>query len=100
VTHVVVCWLKNPKDLAARKQLIEATHGFKSIPGVVSVSTGQVLPTTRPHSDSSFDVGIVINFNDAEALQAYIKDPIHQKAVKEVLAPLAKDWKTFDFTNE
>jgi hypothetical protein len=100
VTHVVVCYLKTPGDAAARKQLIEASRAFKSIPGVVSVSAGPVLPTTRPHADSSFDVGIAITFADADAMQAYVKDPIHAKAVKDLLIPLAKDWKSYDFTNE
>lgn len=100
VTHVVIFYLKTPGDAAARKQLVEATRNFKSIPGVLAVSAGSVFPTTRPHVDATFDVGITITFADADAMQAYVKDPRHEQAVKEVLMPLAKDWKTYDYTNE
>ena len=89
VSHVVICWLKTPGDEAARQQIIDATQTLRQIPGVVSVSAGRPIPSTRPVVDSSYDVGIVITFKDEAALHAYETNPIHVNARNEVLRPLA-----------
>ena len=38
--------------------------------------------------DSSFDVAVVINFADESAMADYEQNPIHKKAVSDVLRPL------------
>ena len=88
VIHVVLCWLKTPGDDAARKKIIDASNQFKTIPGVASVTAGRPIPSTRPVVDSSFDVAVVINFADEAAMAAYEQNPIHKKAVSDVLRPL------------
>ena len=97
VTHVVLCWLKTPGDEAARQKIIETSKTFESIPGVVSVTSGRVLPSTRPVVDSSYDVGIVVTFTDEDALRAYDGHPTHRKAVDEVLKPLVGKFVVYDF---
>ena len=89
VTHVVICWLKSPGDETGRQRIIEATETLRKIPGVLAVTAGTAVPSTRPIVDSSFDVGIVITFQDEAALRAYETNPIHLKARNEVLRPLA-----------
>src|SRR5829696_3252821 len=71
VTHVVFVWLKTPGDEAARKRITDVSQTFKTIPGVVSVTSGRALPSTRPVVDSSYDVAIVMTFTDEAALRAY-----------------------------
>ena len=88
VTHVVVCWCKEPGNEAARQRLINASHSFRAIPGVVSVTAGRPIPSTRPVVDSSFDVAVVMQFRDQRALRDYEQHPIHKKAVSDVLRPL------------
>src|SRR5579862_2059025 len=88
VTHVVVCWLKNPGDQAAAQQLIDDSKSFSQIPGIVNVSAGRVLPSTRPAVDSSFDVAIVMKFRDEKSLLDYGQNPIHLAAVERTLKPL------------
>ena len=88
VTHVVLCWLKSPGDEAGRARILEASRTFTSIPGVVSVTGGRPLPSTRPVVDSSFDVAVVMTFEDEAALRAYDAHPTHKRAVEEVLRPL------------
>ena len=88
VTHVVICWLKSPGDESARQRVIDETQTFRQIPGVIRVTAGRPIPSTRPVVDSSYDVGIVITFQDEAALQAYETNPIHVKARDEVLRPL------------
>lgn len=97
VTHIVVCWLKNPGDSAARAQLIERSGSFRVIPGVVNITAGEPLASSRLTVDSSFDVAVVMTFVDEAALRAYEKHPLHQKAVQEVLKPLVRRFVVHDF---
>jgi hypothetical protein len=89
VSHVVLCWLKEPGNEAQRQKLIETSKTFRDIPGVVSVESGVAVPSSRPVVDSSFDVGVIMRFEDQRALDTYEAHPTHQKAVNEVLRPLA-----------
>jgi hypothetical protein len=88
VVHVVVCWLKTPGDEAQRQQLIDVSKTFKAIPGVVGVAAGRTLPSTRPVVDTTFDVGLVILFRDRQAMNDYLENPIHKKALADTLKPL------------
>ena len=89
VTHVVVVWLKTPGNEGARAQLIEASKRFEEIPGVLRVTAGRPLPSTRPVVDSSFDVAVMILFRDRQAMNDYEVHPLHAQAVEEILKPLA-----------
>jgi Stress responsive A/B Barrel Domain len=99
VTHVVLVWLKTPGDEAARRRIIETSRTFRTIPGVVSVRSGTALPSTRPVVDWSYDVGLVMTFEDEAALRAYDGHPTHKKAVEEVLRPLAGKIVVYDFAD-
>ena len=98
--HIVIVRLNQPGDPEARRKLVEATRSFRQIKGVQVAYVGTVLPGSRPHIDSNFDVGIVMGFKTQDDMAAYANDPIHQKAVNDVLKPLAKDYTIYDFTNE
>lgn len=97
VEHVVLVWLKEAGSEAKRGELIDTAKGFQSqIPGIVSVSAGTAVPSSRPVVDDSFDIGLVMRFENKAALDAYEKHPVHVKAVKEVLAPAAKKLLVYD----
>lgn len=98
VTHVVVCWLKTPGDDRAARQLIDDSKSFTQIPGIVSVSAGKVLPSTRPSVDSSFDVAIVMKFRDEKALKEYGQHPLHLAAVERTLKPLVAKYVIYDYS--
>ena len=100
VTHVVLVWLKTPGDEAARQRVIDTSKTFATIPGVVSVTSGKALPSTRPVVDSSYDVAVVMGFTDEAALRAYDQHPTHKKAVDEVLKPLAAKLVIYDFKGQ
>ena len=96
LTHVVVFWLKNPGDASARQRVIAASENFRSIPGVISVDAGQVVPTERPNVDKTYDVGVVIRFRDRESLEQYQVHPKH-RAMLEQLGPLIDHTVAYDF---
>ena len=98
VTHVVVFWLNDSGNARDRDGLIAACHALKDIPGVKDVRVGEVLPSTRPVVDSTYDVGLVITFEDARAMQEYGPHPIHQKLVQG-MGPRIRKFVIYDFVN-
>jgi hypothetical protein len=97
VEHVVLLWLNEPGNAAMKQKMIDTARTFpKEIPGIVSMSIGDAVPSDRDIVDDSFDLGLVIRFKDKAALDAYEKHPVHVKAAKEVLAPNASKLKVDD----
>ena len=96
VDHIVLMWLKDPTDHAARQKIIDASETFRQIPGVLDVRHGRPVPSTRPIVDSSFDIGLVITFKDQASLDAYGPHPIHKKAADELILPTTKQIKVYD----
>jgi len=97
VTHIVVCWLRNPKDLKAREQLLAQGREFRKLPGVLRIHAGECLPSNRPGVVSDFDLAFVMEFESEAALRAYENHPDHQRAVRELLRPLTARVQVFDF---
>ncbi len=89
VAHVVIVWLKDPSDVAAREALVRATLGFESIDGVVDVQVGGPIPSEREIVDDTFDLYILVMLRDRDALDAYLAHPDHVRAGRELLAPAA-----------
>jgi hypothetical protein len=96
IEHVVLVWLKDPADAAAKQKIVEATKTFKQIPGVIDARAGRALPSTRPTVDATYDVGIVVTFKDRASLEAYGPHPVHDKAAKELIIPVMKSIKVYD----
>lgn len=97
IDHVVVVWLKQPGDEAIEARMVETARTFPDrIPGILSLTIGDALPSERPEVDDGFDLTLVIRFADAAALAAYEVHPVHQAAVREVLAPNAARVQIYD----
>jgi hypothetical protein len=96
VSHVVLCWLKEPGDRQQQNELIAVSKSFREIPGVERVTAGRPVPSTRPVVDSTFDVGIVIQFKDEGALADYEKHWRHRWAVEHTLKPLVARYVIYD----
>ncbi len=100
VYHIVICWLKEPDNKLHRQKLIDGTKELRSIPGVLSIEVGEMLPSKRAVVDSSYDIGIVMTFKDNDAMRSYLRDPRHQKAAKEILAPLTSNVVMYDLVKQ
>ena len=97
LSHVVLCWLKEPGNTEHRDQIINISRTFKKIPGVLEVRAGEVISSDRPIVDDSFDVGILVIVPDAKGLQEYLDHPIHQEAKRDILLPLVEKVLVYDF---
>jgi hypothetical protein len=99
VGHVVVFWLKDPGDAEGRRRIVEASNGLRSIPGVLSVQAGEMVPSPRPNVDTSFDVAAVMWFKDRDALETYQVHPQHKAMLLEV-GPLVGRTMVYDITRD
>ena len=80
-----------------RAKIIAAAKALKAqIKEVKSLDVGLAVPSDRPVVDSSFDVGLVMSFACKADLDSYEKNPVHVKAVTEVLKPLTKKIQVYD----
>src|SRR5882672_3192401 len=99
--HVGLVWLKEPGNAEQREKLIAAAHSFaREIPEVQFLSVGQTLPKTSSLVDASFDVSFVMRLEDKAAMDRYGKNPVHEKAAREVFLPLSQKIVFYDFTSE
>lgn len=96
VYHFVAVWLKNPDDASARERIATQTEAWRDFPGVVDVAYGDGLAGERKIVQD-YDYGVLLIFESEAALRHYEQDPEHQRAIKEVLAPLAAKVQVFDF---
>src|SRR4051812_6956883 len=71
IDHVAIIWLKDHGNLQQRRQMIERSKTFSRIPGVLHVSVGTMVPSTRPIVDSSYDMALVMRFASEQALREY-----------------------------
>ncbi len=97
LSHVVLCWLKEPGNTEHRDQIINISRTFKKIPGVLEVRAGEVIASDRLIVDDSFDVGILVIVPDTKRLQEYLDHPIHQDAKRDILLPLVEKVLVYDF---
>jgi hypothetical protein len=97
VYHIVICWLKDPNSESNREKLIQETKKLQFIPGITSIQVGKMLPSKRPIVDSTYDIGIIMSFKDQNAMNNYLKNPMHQQATKEILIPLTSKVVVYDF---
>ena len=97
LNHVVLCWLKEPGHKENIDKIITMTQSFQSIPVVLDAQAGRVVMSDRRIVDDSFDVGILIQVQNEEALKQYLDHPRHQKAKDEILLPLIEKVLVYDF---
>jgi hypothetical protein len=100
VHHLVLCWLKEPGNSAQRQQLIEQTRLLRQIPGMRELRVGEVIPSDRAIVDDSFDIGIVMTFDNEADMNWYLQHPQHRWAVKEHILPLTRKILVYDFKGE
>jgi len=87
VQHVVLCWLREPRNAADREALIDASQALTDIPGLLSLRTGTALPSERPIVDSSFDLALIMTFTDEAAMRTYLNHPLHVTLVETQVRP-------------
>ena len=97
IEHAVYVWLKRPGNAKDRAALGAATEELRKSTGLIrSYEVGRPVPSRRPVVDDSFDLAIIMRFENRRALAAFENHPAHQRAKKEVLQPLARKVLIYD----
>lgn len=97
VVHVVLVWLKEAGNADHRQRIIDATRALADIPGVIRLHVGESVPSDREIVDDSFDVGLYFTFASVDDMRAYLVDPRHQAAVRDIFGPLSERYIAYDF---
>ena len=95
--HVVVVWLKEPGNTTHRQTVLDASEVLRTIPGVRSLKSGTVIASERAIVDSSFDVAVIVSFDNRADMDAYLVHPLHVQLVNDTLKPLVAKIRVFDF---
>ncbi|MBL9118541.1 MAG: Dabb family protein [Phycisphaerae bacterium] len=75
IRHVVLIDLKETADIP--ELIIAMDRELAPIPGILHYWRGEPFQAGRPEVREDYDVGLVIDFRDAEAYSAYSTDPRH-----------------------
>ena len=97
IVHIVLVWLKEPGNEHHAQQIIDATQKLKEIEELKQLRIGKSISSDRIIVDDSFDIGIYMIFDDAEAMHRYLIHPKHKNAVKNVIKPLSRKVRVHDF---
>ena len=97
VEHIVFIWLKESGNAKQRAEVIASMKTLKEIPGVTSLSAGEVLASDRPIVDDSYDVAMIVRFASKDVGAVYQPHPLHVKA-QQVMKPLTKKVLIYDYT--
>ncbi len=84
--HSVYFWLKPELSIEARAEILRDIQTLREIPLVRGCYIGTPNPCDRPVIDSSYDIGLVLVFDDKAAEEAYIAHPLHRA--------FAEKWRT------
>lgn len=97
IEHVVIVWLKRPGNEHDKARLITASKEMqRSLPVIRGLAYGRAIPGSRPSVDDTFDLAFVMRFADRKDLAAYEASAVHQRAAKQVLAPLSRKVLIYD----
>ncbi len=94
--HVVLVWLKEPQEQIIN-DIVTHTSDLAAIPQVKSVYVGRPVENPRPVVDTSYDVGIIVTFENFEALQQYLKHPVHTGFVSRYVKAHLEKLVVYDF---
>lgn len=98
VSHNVFFWLKPGRvDGIADELIRRARQDLPKVKGVKCFCAGRPMATDRKVVESSYYVGLSMQFEKKTDLERYQVDPIHQKFVKECIEPYVEKIVVFDF---
>ena len=94
ICHVVFYKMKPGTTEAGERGLVDqARRELVKLPGVMNLRVGRNIDA----SAEGYSIGLVMDFQDEAALEAYRVHPEHQKFVKDIAGPLVSEIWRFDF---
>ncbi len=96
IKHVVYCWLKEPDNVENIHRVIDASKELSTIPGIIDIVAGTALPSDREIVDDTFDVGLVMTFENVDTMKSYLSHEDHIRRVNLVFQPLCQRILVYD----
>jgi Stress responsive A/B Barrel Domain len=94
ICHLVFYRMKIGRSTIEETKLMEeARRGLPRVPGVRNLRVGKSITGL----EKGYSVALVMDFEDAAALEAYRVDRGHQSFVKGIAEPLVEEIRRFDF---
>ncbi|MBE7498807.1 MAG: Dabb family protein [Verrucomicrobiales bacterium] len=96
-SHVVIFWTKPGLNNAVEDLLAGAEKYLRPIPGIRHFHVGRMVPSQRAVVDQSYQVGLVVGFDDKAAQDAYQVHPLHLEFVEQVFKRVCDRVVVYDF---
>jgi hypothetical protein len=96
-SHVVIFWTDPAKPQAADELIAGAKKYLASIPGIVSLHVGRMVPSHRAVVDQSYQVALNVQFTDKKTQEDYQIHPRHLEFVEKVFKLLCRKVVVYDF---
>lgn len=94
IVHMVLFqWKEEASPEAITSVLEELRDLKKAIPGIIELSCGENFSARS----QGFQNGLLVQFQDRTALEAYIPHPAHQAVVQNLIKPILKDIIVLDY---
>lgn len=99
VSHVVVVWLKEPRNAQMREKFINISRSLETLPGVLSRHVSAVISSDKPNVNDTFDAAVTVTFKNAQALKKYMQSQQHKDMLHKRLKPLVNRVEVYNFGN-
>ena len=80
--HAVYFWLHDTVTDAEKAEFISLLRSFKKIKGVKRIYVGHPAGTPRTVVDNTYDVALIVQFQDKAGHDDYQTDQIHKDAIR------------------
>lgn len=95
--HVVLLWLKHPLRAADRAEIARRARSLRFMPGVARVEIGRSPALPPELRERSFDLAVVITFEDRVALLRYERSMHGNRGEARYLQPFVRHAAAYDF---
>ena len=96
IKHLVLCWLKEPDHVENINRVIDASKELSAIPGIIDIVAGTAIASDREIVDDTFDVGLVMTFENVDTMKSYLTHEDHIRRVNLVFQPLCQRTLVYD----
>lgn len=96
VEHVVLFWAQDSISADILDSIKENSAQLDTIPGIITLSMGEAIPSERPIVDASFTLGLIFSFPDKATMDAYLIHPGHKDFVAKWIKPNVKKLVVYD----
>lgn len=99
IDHIVFLWLQDSGNSALLDSIKVHSRNLDTIPGILSLSMGDAVPSERPVVDDSFNLGLIFSFKNEEDMKNYVTHKGHKDFIEQWIKPNSKKLLIYDIKN-